>query len=400
MNARTPFRPFLSLVALLAIALLAIAPAALFPSPAAACLWDHDTLRQERSQFPEALELITGKFLRHSPEFYEWRIKDRLEKLKTDPANLAYHDDLAVAYSKVGRTKDAVATMEAADKLQPGRYETYSNLGTFYILAGEFEKGLPYIDKALAINPDAHFGREKYQKWLVEYALTKRDSSGKLSFPLHRASVDDTDNFRRYLNSELHRQKSGSPSDEEISAAILGVLGMMRFANHDNPLLLEALGDLLAHPYGSENDGQRLAARAYLQASYGMKDAESREQYRKLADRALNSQQGSRKPSDPSPNLEDDFKQELADAKSWYDELRAKELAWIRDGKNVDEEFDRLYAADPPNVRDFQLDGDLAREAKYRRRIFWTKTAGLLVGSCGIIAAIMVYRRGRKSAAA
>ncbi len=37
-----------------------------------ACLWDTDTLQMERQRFPDALELITGKFLRHSREFYDW----------------------------------------------------------------------------------------------------------------------------------------------------------------------------------------------------------------------------------------------------------------------------------------------------------------------------------------
>jgi hypothetical protein len=45
------------------------------PAVAVACLWDVDTLRMERSRFPSVLELITGKFLRHSPEFYRWRIR-------------------------------------------------------------------------------------------------------------------------------------------------------------------------------------------------------------------------------------------------------------------------------------------------------------------------------------
>jgi hypothetical protein len=52
-----------------------------------ACLWDYDTLRQERARFPGALELITGKFLRHSPEFYQWRIEDRRRRLDADPRN-------------------------------------------------------------------------------------------------------------------------------------------------------------------------------------------------------------------------------------------------------------------------------------------------------------------------
>lgn len=319
--------------------------AALLPTMAVACLWDYDTLRQERSRFPEVLELITGKFLRHSPEFYEWRIRDRLEKLKADPDNLHFHDDLAVAYSKVGRTNDAIATMEAKEKLKPGVYETYSNLGTFYILAGDFEKGLPYIDKALAINPEAHFGREKYQKWLVEHALTKRDKEGKISFPLHAADKPHGGNFLWYLDEKLHGSAIHTTSSDEVAAAINGVLGMMRFADYANPLLLEALGDLLLHMDhgGDNNSGQRLAARAYLQASYQMKDPAARESYRKLANEALMLQKGSRGLTDPHPNIEDDFRAELAEADQWYSELREQELSWIRDRKNADEEFDRLY---------------------------------------------------------
>lgn len=146
----------------------------LFPAVALACLWDYDTLKQERATFPGTLELITGKFLRHSPEFYRWRIRNRMQRLETETSNAGLYDDLAVAYQKTGQTDKAIETMLAKEKKFPGLYETYSNLGTFYILKGEFAKGLPYIDQALTINPDAHFGREKYQKWLVEYAMTKK----------------------------------------------------------------------------------------------------------------------------------------------------------------------------------------------------------------------------------
>jgi len=33
-----------------------------------ACLWDSDTLQMERLRFPGVLEIITGKFVRHSQE--------------------------------------------------------------------------------------------------------------------------------------------------------------------------------------------------------------------------------------------------------------------------------------------------------------------------------------------
>jgi tetratricopeptide (TPR) repeat protein len=316
----------------------------LTPAVAFACLWDRDTLKQEQARFPETLELITGKFLRHSKEFYQWRIQDRLAKLKTDPRNLAYLDDLAVAYEKVGDHAKAVETILKKEDIQPGLYETYSNLGTFYILAGEFEKGLPFIDKALAINPDAHFGREKYQKSLVKYAIG-RMKDGKLSFPMQKIPTEphtgseNSFGFQAFLFFD--------PDREERQNAVKGVLGMMRFANHENPLLLESLGDLLFRQVSSD-DGKQLAARAYLKASYAVDDPIAKEGYRKLAERAIYPKQHwGTLTQFTLANVEDNFQKELAEAENWYNDLHAKELEWIRAGTDVEAEFDRLYAEEP-----------------------------------------------------
>src|SRR5579871_2406693 len=133
------------------------------PGFAFACMWDYDTLAVERARFPSALELITGKFLRHSPEFYEWRVRDRQAKLEKEPDNPAYLDDMAVAYDKLGNDDKAIELMLRKEKAHPGLYETAANLGTFYLHSGQADKGIEQLEKAMAINPDAHFGREKYQ---------------------------------------------------------------------------------------------------------------------------------------------------------------------------------------------------------------------------------------------
>jgi|GEM_PF-1015492 len=316
-----------------------------------ACLWDYDTLKQERARFPSTLELITGKFLRHSPEFYRWRIEDRLKKLKADPNQLDYYDDLAVAYEKTGQHEKAIETILAKEKIKPGLYETYSNLGTFYILAGDFKKGLPFIEKALAINPDAHFGREKYQKWLVEYALMKLPD-GKIGSPLllKRGKVMlhlELRSFESYLRNQLGRKGPSTPLDE-LQKAVKAILGMMRFANHENPLLLEALGDLLSkgNPFA---DAKRLAAMAYLKASYVVNDEFLKNRYRTLATMALREQY-----ADPTSKivlslneLESDFKKQLVEADRWYAGLRAKEISWIEKGLDPEKEFDALYNAEP-----------------------------------------------------
>ena len=72
------------------------------------CIWDRDTIAMERQRFPSTMEIISGKFLRHSPEFYQWRIQDRAAKLNTNPNQWNYYDDLAVACDKTGNPTKAL----------------------------------------------------------------------------------------------------------------------------------------------------------------------------------------------------------------------------------------------------------------------------------------------------
>lgn len=160
-----------------------------FPTVATACLWDYDTLQQERSRFPTAMELMTGRFPRHSPEYYRWRLEDRKLKLAANAAIPELLDDLAVSYDKLGDHSQAIATMQGCERQFPGRYETVANLRKFYFHAGQFQEGIPHIERAIQINPDAHFGREVYQLKLVKY-LMSRSPNGQLRLPLAEVSSD------------------------------------------------------------------------------------------------------------------------------------------------------------------------------------------------------------------
>ncbi len=320
------------------IALLAFTA---FPLALAACLWDYDTLKMERQRFPGTLEIITGKFLRHSQAFYEWRVKDRLAKLnKKQPHSLDWYDDLAVAYDKLGQTDKAVEVMLKKDKLKPGEYKTHANLSAFYMLSGQWEKGLEHVNKALAIDPNAHFGREKYQKLLAEYVLSKM-KDGKLTLPMAAGESRDSG-----FHDFFVKQKG-----EKLEDAIKGVSGMLHFARPDSPVLLEALGDLLlaGRGYNREEDAKQLAARAYLRASDSVQDATAREGYLGRASFALTMQippsgedRGMR-----LDELKTQFQKELAEGDAWIARIEADEKRWIAEGKDPEKEFDRTYYQEP-----------------------------------------------------
>jgi tetratricopeptide (TPR) repeat protein len=380
-------------------ALSVLAFLALTPAIVHACLWDYDTLQMERSRFPSVLELITGKFLRHSPEFYEWRVQDRLRRLEAEPDNLALYDDLAVAYDKLDQYDKAVETILLSKRKKPQRYETLANLGTFYVHSGNMRKGLEYIEQAIAVNPDAHFGREKFQKYLVQYVigLSKLSSDGKATLPLQRGGrlleAGDT-NFYAFVRQ---LDKKEGETSYEAHPAISGILGIMKFGHHDSPILLEALGDLLARPIlsGTE-DAKRLASRAYLKASYECKDAIAKAEYRELAKNILVMQRqgpGSDQPVTLA-EVETSFTRELADADAWYADLRAKEVEWIRSGANPETEFDRLYQEQPTVA---SPEDETSGVAAWVRRPIVTTAVWVIfllaMAGLGIIFLVMLIRR-------
>ena len=345
-----------------------------------ACLWDYDTIEMERRQFPEILEVITGKFLRHTPEFYYWRVQDRTARLKKSPSTESLYDDLAVAYSKLGNNAEAIQLMKRKEEIAPHKYETFANLGTFYIHDGQLQEGIRYINKALAINSEAHFGREVYQKLVIEYVLSKQ-IDGVLKLPLNNElpprpyskMEDGGKNFYLFLVdkgviTDRHEFNHNAPINQETQNAIKGITGMMRFGNYDSPVLLEVLGDLLMQD-GDYQASRQLAARAYLKASYQVKPTKLKEAYRKKALFALSLQYTKKGGAGFSlTDMELLFQEELEEAEAFYQQIREDEHTWIVEGKNLDEAFSATYFKSPRHgLREQTTSGGTSEEA-YRKK--------------------------------
>jgi hypothetical protein len=162
-------------------------------SIAMACLNDRDTLAQEARGLPNALQVVTGRFERNPPLFYEVRLKRVTAQLKKDPAQLDLYDDAAVASDRLGRSDEAIHWIELKHKqlapfnskdksLREHWYRYYANGGTFWVhrwirdgadrsKIAEMKTAAGMIKRAIEIKPNAHFGREKYQlkamQWIV-----------------------------------------------------------------------------------------------------------------------------------------------------------------------------------------------------------------------------------------
>jgi len=293
------------------------------PAASSACIWDRDTVAMERRRFPGALHLITGHFVHHGQKFYEWRIEDRTSRLEQHPDDLRLLDDLAAAYDKTGDHDAAIETMQRARALAPDRYETQANLGTFHAHAGHFDQALVHIDRALEINPQAHFGRERYQALLIRYI---QERGGGMRLPLSGHG-----GFAAYVFK--HEQAEGIA---EQQAAVKGVLGMMHFGKHDSPILLEALANLL-ETGALDDDAAQLAARAYLRASQIVEDPAVRNAYRERAKGALSQSEGA-----TFRQVESALGQELDRAEAFVGKMREDESDFL-DANDPEAAFDAAY---------------------------------------------------------
>jgi tetratricopeptide (TPR) repeat protein len=84
-------------------------------------------------------------------------------------------NNLAGAHLRLNEPQAAVTLLEPVLEKFPNDYGIHANLGTAYHLIGRYQDAEKEIGRDLEINPDAHFGLEKYHLALLQYL--SRDSS-------------------------------------------------------------------------------------------------------------------------------------------------------------------------------------------------------------------------------
>jgi hypothetical protein len=156
-------------------------------------------------RFAMAHDVVHERYPKHGPAF--WRERERLSREKLarldadSTAALGAVDDLAVALHRQGRSDEAILLLR--DKLARQQrlkiegkalYTTYDNLGTMLTdtsvgaaLAGDarskgrLHEAVELVRRAIAVNPEAHFGREKWQAAYGEFLLAAVDNPSLLT---------------------------------------------------------------------------------------------------------------------------------------------------------------------------------------------------------------------------
>ena len=220
----------------LALSALAVAALLLLARPLGACLWDEDTLAAEaQGKIADVVHIIAGRFERNPPLYYEMRLKRSAARIAADPDDLPAYDDAGVACDRLGRGDEAIAWMEKkvkrldaakpaegkAPELDEHRYRYLANVGTFWVhrwarsgadrsKIDEVKTARDFIAKAIALNPDAHFGREVYQLKALDWIIN----------PVHHGQVGILSGFL-------------DPADPANStdATVVGLSGLISLGN-------------------------------------------------------------------------------------------------------------------------------------------------------------------------
>jgi hypothetical protein len=174
-----------------------------FASASHACYWDYDTLAEEaKGRSLDDVSIIVGRFERNPPLYYEVRLERVSKQIPKEPRNFNLYDDAGVAADRLGKHDEALkwmqkkwSVLEPAWKAAPEDrkadvYRFHANIGTFWAhkWASSKERSKPWLvnardhlKSAVEINPDAHFGREKFQLMAIEWLLAGgKDEHGNL----------------------------------------------------------------------------------------------------------------------------------------------------------------------------------------------------------------------------
>lgn len=138
------------------------------PLAANACIWDAQTLWREKHRSHDLAQTILDN--QQTPE----NTNELRATIKTLEANRRENDpvwwnDLAGTYLRLNQPERAVKLLEPLLQKFPNDYGIHANLGTAYHLLGRYADAEKEIARDLEINPNAHFGLEKYHLALLQY---------------------------------------------------------------------------------------------------------------------------------------------------------------------------------------------------------------------------------------
>lgn len=220
-----------------------------------ACIWDSDTLEHEKLKRPELATLILKKAKPHTDTaIYRKKLSALLAQPKRE--DTAWLNEVAGAYLRLGKAQAAVDLLAPLAGKFTNDYGIQANLGTAYHLLGRYVEAERHIARDLEINPDAHFGLEKYHLALLQYLV--RDATWKqqrlyvdefsgslqgetsMRFGYNSAYAIELDDQQFTINPPAYRAKWNLADDPKLKEGLIYLASL----NSREPAVFEMLGVL------------------------------------------------------------------------------------------------------------------------------------------------------------
>lgn len=137
------------------------------------------------------------------------------------------------------RYDEAIELFKEIDSIQPGRYSTYSNMGTAFEMTGNTTEALQWIEKALKADPKGHLSSEwihinilkariKGARNISSMQLIGQDFGNEES-PKSHLTPNELKTLRKQLYDQLNERMSLVKPKDKIVAQLLFDLGNVTF---------------------------------------------------------------------------------------------------------------------------------------------------------------------------
>jgi hypothetical protein len=367
-------------------------------------------------RFAMVHDVLHERYTRHGDAYYaerNRRVRETMQKIEaeqgpnpTSTEYLALFDDLGAGLDALKDDDEAVRILRDKLRRQEARglngsqlYTTYANLGTF-LIHGNFPKavagdaaakdrvseGICFVSESIAVNPQAHFGREIWQQRTAEFLLGAIDKPHEL---LERDLVDNrldaevdpsehgsispygefheveqygifgfdretiliiedrkSDYSAGYTREQLRNwiTRVGDPPTIAFDEPTLGIVGMWRLGGGANPHFALALGEIMMRvgqrhiAWCAFERAAQLAGRAWPDPEIQKKFVEHCRKRQVVIEQQL--------PDDERDQLRPRFEAELAFGKRYQQSYQAYEAERIKEGASIDDDhfYDAFFA--------------------------------------------------------
>lgn len=198
------------------------------------------------------------------------------------------YSDYGVLLVYLGEYEKALKVYESIEKIMPGLYSTASNIGTIYELLGENELAYKWIEKAIKIEPESHYGSEWLHLKILKVKLNQKPLStsyflntefGNNIIPKSNLDLKKLNDLKYQIYYQLDERVSFIKPKDKIVALLLFELGNICALTDDATSAFRVYKRAKEYGYSSELFEKRFKYVEKLQLKLGKNGSKHLDDY-------------------------------------------------------------------------------------------------------------------------